>query len=83
VVALHVLLVNFAAKQALINQVATALGVGIVYVEHGLISQLMLVSLDTVMPLMGLDASVPIQPQEVFASQGSTVPMALVNQHHV
>lgn len=82
-VALHVLLVNFAAKQALINQVATAPGVGIVYVERGLISQLMLVSLDTVMPLMGLDASVPIQPQEASASQDSTVLMALVNLHHV
>lgn len=82
-VALHVLLVNFAAKQALINQVATAPGVGIVYVERGLISQLMLVSLDTVMPLMGLDASVPTQPQEASASQDSTVLMALVNLHHV
>lgn len=70
-------------KQALKNRVGSVQGVGTVYVEHGLINQLKWVSLVTVILQVEWDASVPIQLQEESASQGSTVLMVLVSQHHV
>lgn len=70
-------------KQALKNRVGSVQGVGTVYVEGGLINQLKWVSLVTVILQVEWDASVPIQLQEESASQGSTVLMVLVSQHHV
>ena len=58
------------AKQALNNQVATAQEDGTAYEGLGLISQLMLVSLDTATLPIRVDVSAPIQQLEVSVSLG-------------
>ena len=82
VAALHVFLANFVAELVWSNQVATVQEDGSVYEVLGLISQLMLASLDTAMLPIQADVSAQIQLQEVSVSQGFSALMGHENQHH-
>ena len=70
------------AKQASNDQVATVQVVGTAYEGLGLISQLMLASLDTAMPPMQVAVSAQIQQQGVSVSQGFSAPMGHESQYH-
>lgn len=73
VAALHVYLASFVVELASSNQVAIVQGAGTAYERPGLTNRLMLVSLDTVMLQIQVDASAPIQLQGVSVSQGFSV----------
>ena len=68
------------AELASNNQVAIVLEAGTVYERPGLTNRLMLVSLDTVMLQIQVDASAPIQLQGVSVSQGFSVLMVHESQ---
>ena len=82
VAALHVCLASFVVELASSNQAVIVQGVGTAYELPGLTNRLMLASLDTVMLQIRVDASAPIQLQEVSVSQGFSVPTGHESQFH-
>lgn len=78
----HVSLASFVTKLVWKTQLVTAQVVGIVYVEHGLKSRLMLVLLDTAILSMELVVSVPILRQEGSVSLDFFVLRVHESQHH-